>query len=294
MSSKPTILITGATGHLGHAVTEAFLERGATVVATDRRFVSGFPTRLVVGDLLDEGFVYRLVEGCNAVVHLANHPNIHAGPSPQQLLSDNVAMNTNVFFASMHLGVERLVFSSSVQVMLRYNGQRREPPFQLPYLPLDGAAPRNPGTNPYALSKEFAERTLEALAEEHPSASITAIRFPMLPREGWVSHLLSQVQRLPGWLNFGECLTYLRLPDAASLVVRVVERSRPGYHQLFPARSMEIEGMTATLLRERYFAHVPLRCPKEEFRDFVDLGQLREDWDWVPELGLRIRAEWDS
>ena len=119
MTDRCSIVVTGATGKLGSAVCRALLDRNWRVRATVRRFAKDFPARITVGDLRDEAFAYRVLEDADTVVHLGNHPNQFAGPSPQRLLSENTAMNANVFHAARDLAVRSIVFASSVQVMLR-------------------------------------------------------------------------------------------------------------------------------------------------------------------------------
>jgi hypothetical protein len=291
MSATLTVLVTGATGHLGTAVCEALIAAGHRVKATDRKYVRDFPVKPVLGDLLDEHFVYGVVEGCDAVVHLGNHPNLFAGPSPQQILADNVRMNANVFWAATQIGIRNLVFASSVQVMLRSNGGKREAPYRLPYLPLDGNAPTDPGTNTYALSKELGERSLQVLCEDHPDLCATSLRFPMLPRAPWVAHLRQTKITLPGWLNIGECMTHLMTPDAGVLVAKCLVRPKPGYRQYFPALAMRLRGLSAQDIYREYFSHVPLRCPLEELTELVDITALARDFDFEPSDRIEIDVE---
>lgn len=288
MSPVSKILVTGATGHLGTAVCEALLAAGHQVVATDRKFVANAPVKPVLGDLLDEHFVYRVLEGCDAVVHLGNHPNAFAGPSAQQILADNVRMNANVFWAAVQLGIRKIVFASSVQAMLRSAGGRREEPYQLPYLPLDGNAPTDPGTNTYALSKEVGERALQVLCAEYSDLAAVALRFPMLPRPQWAAHLRNAKQTLPAWVNWGECLTHLLLPDAGAVVAAAIARSLPGYKQYFPALSMKIIGQSAQALYREHYAHVPLKCPLEELTELVDLSALKQDLGFEPSDRIEV------
>jgi nucleoside-diphosphate-sugar epimerase len=282
MSRGRKVLVTGATGHLGTAVCRALIQAGHVVKATDRRSAEGFPAELVLGDLLDEQFVCGLVKGCGAVVHLGNYPNVFAGPSAPQLLAENVRMNANVFFASAESGVKDIVFASSVQVMLKSRGGRRDPPYALPYLPLDGNAPRDPGTNAYAISKEVGERILSALCGDFPDLCATSLRYPMLPRAQRADQLRQMRFSSPEQLNLGECATHLLLGDAGSLVEKAISHRKPGYRQYFPAWSIQFRDLSVQELYRRYFAHVPLRCPNEQLVELVDLSDLKRDLAWEP------------
>src|SRR5688572_14132805 len=257
------VLVTGAAGKLGSRIVEALAARGSDVRATDRRHRPKLPVRLELADMRDELSVYRLVEGADAVVHLANYTHAGLGPSPAALLSENVAMNTNVFTAALELGVSRIVFASSIQVMLSFRHPRPlHGPYPLPYLPLDGDCPPATGTNPYALSKHFGETFLRAAAASHPERACTALRYPFLVDDGYRQRFLSSgsVARLPrGMLDWGEATAHLSLDDAAALAVAVLERQRPGYHQYFPAQSMDVGGYDPERIVREFYPDVPLR-----------------------------------
>ncbi|MGC4092200.1 MAG: NAD(P)-dependent oxidoreductase [Polyangiaceae bacterium] len=290
MSETSTILVTGATGKLGSAVCKMLLERGRAVRATDQRFVAGFPTRVELGDLRDEMFVYRVTEGVGAVVHLGNHPNSFVGLSPQRLLSENTAMNSNVFHAALDLGVKTLLFASSVQVTMRRDRSTGSAPFAVPYLPLDSKLPPDPGLNTYAQSKEFAERMLRLFAAANPELSATAIRFPMLVND-WLHNRFSSGRVPLRNIDFLECTAHLYMEDAGRLVADVVERSLPGYHQYFPAESMELRGYPLEeLLRERY-PNAELRRPIGELDRLVDISDLKEQLGWNPTRRLTLEID---
>lgn len=291
MTQATNVLVTGATGRLGTAVCQALIEHGYSVRATDLKFGKGLPVRVEVGDLRDEAFAYRVLEGCELVVHLANHPNQFAGPSPQRLLAENVAINANVFHATLDLGLKAIVFASSVQAMLQRSSMRQLPPYQIPYLPLDGDAPANPGSNTYALSKEFAERMLRLAVEANPSLSATAVRFPMLVNEIWARRMESG-NRLPiEWVDFTECTSHLFLRDAGSLVADILENRLPGYHQYFPAQTMELRGYPLPeILRDKY-SNIPLRKPPEELRSLIDISQITRELGWTPKERISVEVE---
>jgi nucleoside-diphosphate-sugar epimerase len=162
------VVVTGGAGHLGSAVCQVLADVGFQVHAVDRVYRRELSVPLEVADLLDGQAAYRLLAACDAVVHLANHPNPFGPLPPQQLYADNVAMDINVFQAAVDLGVRKLVFASSVQV---FSGNRTtddvDKPSCLPYLPLDGDLPTCP-RNAYALSKEAAEQQLRYFAALEP------------------------------------------------------------------------------------------------------------------------------
>jgi nucleoside-diphosphate-sugar epimerase len=167
-------------------------------------------------------------------------------------------------------------------------------PAAIPYLPLDGELPCNPGLNTYAQSKEFAERMLRLFTESQPQLSATAIRFPMLVTE-WLLRRFAQLPRVPvGWVDFEECTAHLFLEDAGRLVADVVERRLPGYHQYFPAQMMELRGYPlAQLVADRY-AHAELRRPLAELSSLIDISHITRELGWVPERRVSLEVEFQS
>jgi len=278
------VLVTGASGRLGSVVCSQLIEAGHAVTATDQRHREGLHFKLDYADLRDELAVYRLLEGCDAVAHLGNHPNLVSGPSPQRILAENTAMNANVFRAAYDLGIRHIVFASSVQAILKIpNGIRAEPPYEIPYLPLDGSAPCNPGANFYALSKEFGERLLEELSASEPKLAATTIRFPVLVGENWIDRFTANEKPAArSSFNFGELLGYLMFSDAGELVRAVLEKQRPGYHRYYPAQTLEVRGVSVPDLIREFYPNVPLRRPIEEIDTLVDLSALRDTLGWAP------------
>ena len=75
MADRPAkpILLTGASGNLGRALTKALAAEGWTLRLTD---IAPFPDAIPAGagftraDLNDGVTILRLAEGCGAIVHL--------------------------------------------------------------------------------------------------------------------------------------------------------------------------------------------------------------------------------
>ncbi len=283
------VLVTGAAGKLGSLTVRALVRAGHEVRATDQRFSAELGVPFRPADLLNEHVLYELLEGVDALVHFGNHPNRFAGPSPQRLFAENVAMNANAFAAAADLGVRHIVFSSSIQVMITSDRVRHAPPHTLPYLPLDAAVPAAPGLNPYALSKHFAEETLRLLAAERPELSVTVIRYPMLVGE-WFERRFTAVGGRVGidLLHLGEATAHLSFDDGAALVVPALERARPGYRQVFPAQSIDIGNLPPPELVRRFYPGVPLRRPVEALDSLIDRTDLVRELGFEPRPGPRV------
>jgi nucleoside-diphosphate-sugar epimerase len=281
------VLITGAAGRRGSAVVSALREAGFDVVAADQTYDSSLPVRTHVVDVRDHLSIYRIVEGCDAVVHLANHPNPFSGPSPQQLYAENAAMDMNVFQAAVDVGARKLLFASSVQVFAgdRYDDDAESKPSVLPYLPLDGDLPTCP-RNAYALSKEAGEAQLRYFAALDPALSCTALRFPSLLNERWLRYIRGgRFRRHHHWDHFGspdEGFSYLTTGDAGRLVQAILERQGPGYHQLLPATSEALEEADPAQLIQRFYPGVPCKVPPERMGSLIDTSKITETLGWAP------------
>ncbi|WP_459645950.1 NAD-dependent epimerase/dehydratase family protein [Kineococcus sp. NUM-3379] len=108
-----TVCVTGAAGRVGRAVVADLLAHGYRVHATDERPPAddlGAP--FLRADLTDFGQAVQVVDGVDAVVHLANVPA--PGLLPDSVtFSANTTMNYNVFAAAARAGLERVVWASS-------------------------------------------------------------------------------------------------------------------------------------------------------------------------------------
>jgi nucleoside-diphosphate-sugar epimerase len=107
-----SLAITGATGFVGSAVLDAALAEGHTVRALARREQAPREgVEWVRGDLGDGAALAALVQGAEAVIHVAGLTNT---PDPAEFEVANVAGTANVLAAMQGAGVTRLVFVSSL------------------------------------------------------------------------------------------------------------------------------------------------------------------------------------
>lgn len=273
------ILVTGAAGRVGSGVGKFLAERGHEVRGTDLVYQKGLPFRLEVADLKVRENAYRLVEGQDAVVHLGNIPN-HYGRIPQEVYATNTEINGNVFQAAEDLGVGKVVFASTVQVIagLRDYGTGKSPRPEFPYLPLDEGTPVNPA-NSYALSKVAAEDAMRYHAK-WTGGSWVAVRLPWVLRDEWIEWVKRNRERRG---EPHEAFAYILAADAERIFAAAVERDVPGFRVYFPAAIETLAGRPVAELVAEHFAGIPLRRDPAALTSLVDTSALERDLGWKPE-----------
>jgi nucleoside-diphosphate-sugar epimerase len=117
-----TVLVTGASGFVGLALTQALVARGEhvrTLSRTTNRALDALalagsitPTR---GDLIDRDAVMRAAEGARAILHVGAKAGVW-GPR-EEYLATNVGGTSNVLAAARALGIARIVYTSTPSVV---------------------------------------------------------------------------------------------------------------------------------------------------------------------------------
>ncbi len=116
------ILVTGGSGFIGSHVVEHYQGRAEIIVLDDfrtghRRNLEGLTCDLVEGSILDRPLVSRLMQGVDAVFHLAALVSV---PESMSLPAETVTLNVhgllNVLEAARRAGVRKLCFASSAAI----------------------------------------------------------------------------------------------------------------------------------------------------------------------------------
>ena len=115
-----SILITGASGNLGHKLWN-HLEHSHDLRLIDKKAVSSEVTtpKVVEADLAiwDDGWAQHF-RGIETVVHLAANPN--ASAPWEQITEPNIDALINVYTAATQAGVARIIYASSNHAMGGY------------------------------------------------------------------------------------------------------------------------------------------------------------------------------
>ncbi|MYM19809.1 NAD-dependent epimerase/dehydratase family protein [Brevibacterium sp. 5221] len=144
MTAAKTVLITGATGGVG-SVLAAALDADYRVIRHAHSHQEGRED-LRVADLADLEALCRIMDGVDAVVHLAGA----ASPESEweAVLDANIVGSRNVFEAARRSGVPRIVYASSNHAMGMYDRFEQWPVYA-------SQVPR--GDSLYGVSKIFGE-----------------------------------------------------------------------------------------------------------------------------------------
>ena len=116
-----TVVITGATGHIGANLVRALIAKGSPtrcLVHENRRAINGLDTEIVQGDICDYEFLCRAFRGAVVVYHLAADISLSMHDWPR-LEAVNVLGTRNVVEACLRCGVRRLVHFSSIHALVQ-------------------------------------------------------------------------------------------------------------------------------------------------------------------------------
>lgn len=175
------IVVTGSQGRLGSVVVEYAKAQGVQVLGVDT-VGRGNIDDYIHADMTDLGQVYDVLHGANAVIHLAAIRDPRLFTAAKTFLT-NVGSTYNVFLAAAHLGIQRVVTASSIQLT---HVVRPRTPLDFQYFPLDEAHPPSPHDD-YTLSKQVGEVVADSFCN-HWGLTAVSLRYTgIIVREMWAS-----------------------------------------------------------------------------------------------------------
>jgi dihydroflavonol-4-reductase len=115
------VFITGATGFVGGHVAKAYAAEGAILRLLTRQTsrldsLAGIDAEMVTGDLREPEKLRSALTGCDALVHVAADYRLWVR-DPDQMYAANVAGTRELLKLAREVGVQRVVYTSSVATM---------------------------------------------------------------------------------------------------------------------------------------------------------------------------------
>jgi dihydroflavonol-4-reductase len=150
-----TVLITGATGQVGHAIARRLagdgVEPRALVRSPERARVLPEGVQPVFGDVTDASSLQAALDGCTTIYHSAGIPEQWRRDT-SEFARVNVEGTRNVVEAALATGVQRFVYTSTDDVLVGAPGEEFD----------ESVVNPNPGHTPYQRSKQEADRIVTA------------------------------------------------------------------------------------------------------------------------------------
>src|SRR5688572_6339857 len=162
---KPTIAVTGASGHIGNVLCRQLVEKGFSVRAfyhSDARSLEGVKVELVKGDVLNVEDLSRLIEGCEIVINCAAIITIHGDPDGM-VFKTNTHGPKNVLEVCQSHGVKKIIHVSSTHAV-------EELPWSESF---DETRPyKNRKADSYDYSKALGEQIMLQLSKGNPEVVV--------------------------------------------------------------------------------------------------------------------------
>ena len=262
LESGDRVLVTGATGFIGSAVTRHLVAREQEVVAlvepgADAANLEGLDVKQVVGDLRSPDSVRKAVSGCRAAFHVAALYRFWAS-DPGAFYAVNVEGTRNVLGAVSEAGVERLVYTSTVgtlgleQVSGSHSADERSFP---DVRHLYGS---------YKRSKYVAEHEVLRAIAQGLSASLALPTFPLGPGDRAPTPTGKLVLdflngRMPGYVD--TVLNVAHVDDVAAGHVLALERGRTGHSYILGGENLTLRQLLGELASHHRAARAPHQGP---------------------------------
>jgi nucleoside-diphosphate-sugar epimerase len=252
------VLVTGADGLVGTAVSELLAARGnpftALILPDSAKAGKDIKKlakadKVVQGDARDPDAVGEALRDVTKVIHLA------AIPSPlisKDVFAHNSQASYNVLDLAGKKGVTTIVYASSYAIGgLPFATKELHPP----YLPIDTAMPLQI-TDPYALSKRVDEAIAEMVALAY-GTTLVGLRLPFVGTvDDRLPRVAAEIRRHPE-RGAADVWSYLDARDAARALVAALTPARPGAHVVYVAAPDILSPEPTEKLLDAYHPGVP-------------------------------------
>jgi dihydroflavonol-4-reductase len=263
LTQNDRVLVTGASGFIGSALTRALVDDGHHVVVmletdTDSRNLESLEVERLTGDIRDAASVRKAVAGCRAVFHVAALYRFWA-PDTVEFYDVNVGGTRNVLEAAKAEGAERVVYTSTVGTLGVEGNQDGIAADELAYPDLRHLF------GSYKRSKYVAEHEVLRAAAEGLPATIVLPTFPLGPRDRAPTPTGRLVLdflngRVPGYVD--TVLNVAHVDDVARGHILALERGAVGRSYILGGENLTLKQLLYELAAATGLPAPALRVPR--------------------------------
>jgi UDP-glucuronate 4-epimerase len=309
-------LVTGGVGFIGSHLSRALLSRGDAVRIVDDFSNAPYPTvlkrkneaalrrdfpsmELVEGCVTDRELAARLVEGSDAIIHLAGLAGVRPSfAEPARYARVNVEGTANLLEAAQRAGHAQFLVASSSSV---YGNATP--------LPAVEDAPAIAPESPYAASKRSAELVASAMLRKTPRMRCAALRFftvygPRQRPEMAITTFLRAILDGKPITVFGDGSMrrdFTHVDDIVRGILAAADRSPEGFrpYNLGSGAPITLTDLVAAMGRAAgrtpEVRHEPVPLGDVD-ATFADIARARSELGWEPrirlEQGLETVVSW--
>lgn len=253
-----SVLITGASGHVGANLVRTLIDKGRSVrcmVHVNCRAIDGVNCDRVEGDIRDPESLSRAFQGVEVVYHLAASISLSMADWPK-LESINVLGTRNVVQACLSAGVKRLVHFSSIHALV-------QEPLDIP-VDEDRPLAEAHYYPPYDRSKAAAEKEVLAGVEQGLDAVIvnpTAIFGPYDYQPSYFGEALLTMARgkLPAMVRGG--FDWVDVRDVVAGAMMAEEKGKTGSRYLLSGHWVSMCDIAAMMEKITGVSSTRFVCP---------------------------------
>ena len=301
---KDKILLTGANGQIGIAMTKTLQERYGenNIITSDIRRVENETTTFELLNILDGDRLAEIVKKhrITQIYHLAAILSASGEKNPQSTWKINMDGLFNVLQIALEANLDKVFFPSSIAVFGKHTPKYNTPQ----YCSLDA-------TTIYGISKNAGEYWCQYYFQKY-GLDVRSLRYPgvisyqSMPGGGTTDYAVDIYHKAVQHMDF-KCflkadtrLPMIYMPDAIRATCELMEASsekikvRTSYN--LAAMSFTPEEITSSIQ-----THIPTfnTVYEPDFRQSIaetwpatiDDSTTRKDWDWQEEFDLKTMTE---
>lgn len=273
------IALTGGSGGIGRAITEAALPLGHSIVSIDRvdpppGHADSENLRFVKADMDEYDALVEAFKGCDALIHMAAIPSPRPEFTDHELHNNNVTGSYNAMRAAIENGIFRICQASSVNAI--GHSFSREPRYD--YFPLDEEHP-NYSEEPYSLSKWICEAQADAFARRYDKENIriASMRFHWaVPSRETAAEKFNVALEKPG----RHLWAYTLFSAAASACLLSLEADFTGHEPFYIVGPDTTNDIPSLELAKKYLPNVPIKGDLTGNRSFFNSSKAERMLGW--------------